>query len=121
MAVNGPVKILESLAPVVLALKDAGVPANIDPAKLNPPCVWVQPTEVEETYLDGSGDLSCDVYLVAKDAGLFESMLALEKLLAKVLTVLDPDGPIDLAAGIETSDNRVLPAFKFPLIVRTVP
>lgn len=114
-------KILESLAPVVLALKDAGVPANIDPAKLNPPCVWVQPTEVEATYLDGGGELSCDVYLVAPDTGLFESMVALEKMLAKVLTVLAPDGPIDTAAGIETSDNRVLPAFKFPLIVRTVP
>lgn len=114
-------KILESLAPVVLALKSAGITANIDPNKLNPPCAWVTPRSVERSTLDGVGDLTCDVYLVTADNGLFEAMFSLESMLAKALTVLDPDGPIETDAGIETSNNQVLPAFKFPLVVRTIP
>lgn len=112
-------KILQALEPVVMALKGAGVATSIDPANLNPPCAWVTPSSLEMAYLNGDGELTCDVYLVTADNGLFDSMVALETMLAKALTVLDPDGPIDVAAGVETSGNRVLPAFKIPVIVRS--
>lgn len=113
-------KILESLAPVVAALKSAGLSANADPSKLNPPCAWVTPASVEQTYLDGGGELTCDVWLITADTGVFDSYVSLERMLEKALTVLDPDGEITLNTGIELSDGAVLPAFKFPIQVRTV-
>lgn len=112
-------KLLESLAPVVLALKEAGITANIDPSKLNPPCAWVTPASLEKAYLDGAGDLTCDVWLITADTGVFDSYVSLETMLGKALTVLEPDGEIILNTGIEMSNGSVLPAFKFPIIVRT--
>lgn len=112
-------KILQALVPLVDALKSAGITTSIDPAQLNPPCAWVTPSTLEKSTLDGGGDLTCDVYLVTADNGLFESMVSLETMLAKVLTVIDPDGPIDVAAGVETSMNSVLPAFRIPVIIRS--
>ncbi len=112
-------RILEALVPVVEALQSVGVTANIDPNRLNPPCAWVTPAALEQAYLDGAGEMTCDVWLVAADTGIFDSYVSLEKMLAKVLTVIDPDGAIELNAGIETSSGGVLPAFKFQLIVRS--
>lgn len=110
-------KILESLVPLVEALKEAGISTNIDPARLNPPCAWIAPATLTPLTLDGSGDLACDVYLIAPDNGMFETMAALESMLALLLEVVDPDGEIDLAAGVQTSQNSVLPAFKVPVLV----
>lgn len=112
-------KILQALAPLVTVLKDAGISANVDVQRLNPPCAWVTASSLELAYLNGDGDLTADVYLVAPDNGIFDAMVSLEIMLAKLLTVIEPDGEIDLAAGVETADKRVLPAFKIPVIVRS--
>lgn len=112
-------RILESLVPVVEALQSVGITANIDPNRLNPPCAWISPADIERAYLDGAGELTCDVWLVAADTGIFDSYVSLENMLTKALTVLDPDSPIELNVGIETSTGGVLPAFKFQLIVRS--
>lgn len=102
---------------VVKALARADISAGVDPDRLNPPCAWVVPDTAEITTMDGSGDVELSVFLVSKRTGFADEFLTLQNLLTKALTVLTPDGSVDLNAAVQTN-NGALPAFRIPLIMK---
>jgi hypothetical protein len=95
-------------------LQGAGLTAGPDTDKLNPPCAWIAPDAMRTARLDGSGELDVSIYLIAQDLGYAVALEQLQGMLDQALTVIAPDGEVDLAAGVQTSAG-VLPAFKIPL------
>lgn len=92
-------------------LSVAGVSATDDPGRLQVPGVWMSPRTADVTDLDGGYTVSVDLYLIVSDSG--HPLPALAKLLDQVLTVVDPDAPVDLAAPIRTSTSEsALPAWR---------
>lgn len=110
-------KITEALQRVVSVLQGAGLSADADTDKLQPPCVWVAVDKLQQPYLDGGGDLDLSVYLIARATGYADELAQLQTLLDQALTVISPDGDIDLDQGVQTSAG-ILPAFKIPLTVK---
>lgn len=103
---------------VVDLLRSAGLNADTNTDRLNPPCVWVAHERLEiGTTLDGAGDVHLSLFLAAPDTGYDQSMTTLQTLLRDVLQVVTPDDDIELNAGLQTSAG-VLPAFRFPLTLR---
>lgn len=67
--------------------------ASVDPAKVTTPGVWIQGTGIELDRLAGY-TLTTRLVLVVDNNGQRRAMTALAGLLNKVLTVVDPAGPI---------------------------
>lgn len=101
----------------VEALQGAGLTAGTNTDELMPPCAWVAHDTAEIAYLDGSADVKLSLYLIAPAAGYDAELATLQELLDKALTAIDPDGPIDLSAGVATS-HGTLPAFRIPLTMK---
>lgn len=99
------------------ALASAGIDAGTDTDLLNPPCAWVAHDSLEISTLDGGADVHLSVFLAVPGNGYAHEITALQDLLTKALTVITPDGPIELDAGLQTSAG-VLPAFRLPLIMK---
>lgn len=101
------------------ALAGAGVVATIDPSTLVAPGAWVMPREIPEDAwtLTGPSTVSAYVYLIAGDVGVPEALDVLSELLAKTLTVLTPDGPVNTSTAVSLPDNptTALPAFLVPV------
>lgn len=103
---------------VVDLLRAAGLNADTNTDRLNPPCVWVAHDRLEVgTTLDGAGDVHLSLFLAVPDHGYDRALTGLQTLLGTVLTVVTPDGDVELNAGLQTSAG-VLPAFRFPLMMR---
>lgn len=98
-------------------LRSAGLAADTNTDKLNPPCAWVAHDRLDLNTLDGAGDVHLSVFLMVPDHGYDRALTGLQDLLRKTLTVITPDGDIELSAGVQTSAGT-LPAFRFPLIMR---
>lgn len=98
-------------------LRGAGLNADTNTERLDPPCVWVAHDRLDLNTLDGGGDVHLSLFLAAPDNGYDYALTALQELLQTVLTVLTPDGDVELSAGLQTS-NGVLPAWRFPLIMK---
>lgn len=101
----------------VSALASAGIDAGTDTDYLNAPCAWVAHDTLEINTLDGGGDVHLSVFLAVPANGYAAEIAALQELLTKALTVITPDGPVELDAGLQTSAG-VLPAFRLPLIMK---
>ena len=111
-------KITESLDRVTGILADAGLTAGPDTDTLQAPCAWVAVNKVRAgEMLNGDGELDLEIFLIAPDNGYLDSIRQLQSMLKQALTVISPDGEIDLAAGVQTNAG-VLPAFKIPLSVK---
>lgn len=106
-----------ALQHVTNVLQGAGMTADTDTDKLQPPCAWVAVDKLSAVYLDGGADLDLSVYLIAKATGYADELAQLQQLLDKALAVISPDGDIELDQGVQTSAG-VLPAFKIPLTVK---
>lgn len=111
--------ILTPLNHVAALINDAGLTASTDPTKLQPPCAWVHADRVRIVTLGGGIELSTFVDLVVPDYGPSRSLQALSALLGQVLTVLDPDGPVELDRAVELAQGGILPAFRIPVTVTT--
>jgi len=109
-------KLAPALQHVVAVLQGAGLTADTDTDKLQPPCVWVAVDKLRQETLDGGGALDLSVYLIARATGYADEIHQLQELLDKALTVISPDGDIELDQGVQTSAG-ILPAFKIPLTV----
>lgn len=110
-------RITEALQGVTAALRGAGLTADTDTDKLQPPCAWIAPDKIRQVYLDGGGELELSIYLIAKDLPYAETVEQLQQLLGQALDAVTPDGEITLDEGVQTSAG-VLPAFKIPLTVK---
>ena len=110
-------RITEALQSVTDALQAAGLTADTDTDKLQPPCAWVAADKIRQVYLDGGGELDLSVYLIAKDLPYAETVKTLQGLLGQALDAVTPDGEITLDEGVQTSAG-VLPAYKIPLTVK---
>ena len=99
---------------LVSTLVDAGLSASPDNQGLNPPCVYVHPGDITPLTLDGTYTMSAQVSLIAPNTSQKGNLVALNEMLDLVLTVLEPDGPID-TQGVASVNNKNLPAFSFPV------
>ena len=107
----------KALQGVVAALQAAGLAADTDTDKLQPPCAWVAADKIRQAYLDGGGELDLSIYLIAPDLDYSTTVETLQTLLGQALEAVSPDGDITLDEGVQTSAG-VLPAFKIPLSVK---
>lgn len=106
-----------ALQGIVAALQGAGLAADTDTDKLQPPCAWVAADRLRQDYLDGGADLDLSVYLIARATGYADELAQLQQLLGQALAVISPDGEIELDQGVQTNAG-ILPAFKIPLTVK---
>lgn len=90
-----------------------GLRADVDPALLSPPCVWVNLQGFSDDTLDGIA-YRLQLVLIAPDQDHRRAMTALADLYNKVLTVLDPTGET-------TTQGTVLPDAPTPLPSLAVP
>jgi len=110
-------RIVPALEELADLLTTAGVPAATDRARLQLPGAWVTSSSIGEVTLAGSATLRASVFLVAPAAGDWEPVRVLSGLLAKALTVIDPDEDPATDALIDTSvilnvRSNPLPAFR---------
>lgn len=109
--------IIRACQDAVSLLRSVGIDADTNTDNLNPPCAWVAHDRLEMTTFDGGADVHLSVYLAVPALGYETEIVQLQELLTKTLSVFHPDGEVDLAAGLQTSAG-VLPAFRFPLIMK---
>lgn len=98
---------------LVAALRGAGLRADVDPALLNPPCVWVNVTGIDLNILDGL-TINTEVVAIVPDKNHKRAMQELAELFNLVTDVVDPTGPT-LARGTVLPDNPTpLPSLVVP-------
>jgi hypothetical protein len=100
----------KALAAAVDALEEAGIRANADPGKLNPPAVYVVPVTAEPVTLTGEWEVLVDLVLVVPDAAPAQSYAALDALAESCLGVL-AQADNDLLEPV----NLILPGSSAPL------
>lgn len=88
--------------------------ADIDPAKVTTPGVWISATGVELDRLAGY-TITTRLVLVVDDNGPRRAMAALAKLLNLVLEVVDADGPITPRTFTPGDNAAPLPALSVPV------
>jgi hypothetical protein len=111
-------RIIESLDRVTGILAGVGLTAGPDTDTLQAPCAWVRLDKISgDTLLNGDGELQLEIFLIAPDNAYLDAIEQLQGMLRQALSVISPDGEIDLDAGVQTSAG-VLPAFKIPLTVK---
>lgn len=112
--------IIGTLESVVELLENAGIRAYIDPADVNPPCVWLLPTVLDPGYLCGAGMLTIELYLVVGDVPAVQAMIGLTALLEQVIGVLDTEGTYDLGGAVSfPGGGAPYPAYKVTIQVPT--
>lgn len=109
------------LVPACRDLRDrlagAGIPATLDRSSLPVPGAFVTPASGEALTLKGAGRLTVNILLVVQPAGDLEALTGLAELLAKTLTVLTPDGPVDTSV-VFPHNNNLHPAFRVPVVLK---
>ncbi|QBZ73182.1 minor tail protein [Gordonia phage EricDab] len=92
---------------VIAELETAGIAAYDSPAKVNPPCAYVQPTKLDGFTLGDCAELTVQVFLCApaNSAEVVEPMLG--TLLNAALGVLDPTEPVTLNATLALDVGQV--------------
>lgn len=110
--------ILEHLK-ALTAVIDPAIPASLDPRDVNPPAAWIAGRRAEDLTLAGDpATIVCDVYLIARDAGIPDALESLEVMSSSLTDVLATAG-----VGIESialdeavtlpSGGGPLPAYRF--------
>jgi hypothetical protein len=100
-------------------LTEAGVPADVERARVNPGGAWVAPQTVDLTTLSGSGTVRVHVILVAADNGDVSSHLTLAGLLDVCLSDpvrLVPAEPVDTGWAVVLPHSQTpFPAYRLPV------
>lgn len=110
--------ILEHLK-ALTEIVDPVVPASLDPRDVNPPAAWIAGRRAEDITLCGdAASIVCDVYLIARDAGITDALESLESMSASLTAALAAAG-----VGIESialdeavtlpSGGGPLPSYRF--------
>lgn len=107
---------LEALEDLAQQLTAAGIPADIDPARVPVPGAWVAAEEMQVVTLDGTQQLHVDVHLIVPDNGTRAALEQLQTMLATALSVIDPRAAVTLDATVKTPGG-VLPAFTIPTVI----
>lgn len=89
-----------------------------DPAQLTPPGVLIRLEAFTQTTLSGL-QLSTRLFCIVPDQDHERASAELVALVNKVLTVLDPDGPVTAASVVLPGDPARLPALSIPLNLYT--
>ncbi|MFJ2370877.1 hypothetical protein [Microbacterium sp. NPDC087665] len=107
--------ILAPLEDLAQQLREAGLSAGVDPTKLNPPCAWVHCDRFEVDTLAGGGTLHAQIDLTVPSWKLSRAMAELGEMLDLALSVVTPDGQVQLDTGIELENKTILPGFRIPV------
>ena len=99
-------------------LTAAGVPADIDPARVEVPGALVIADRLKSITLDGTMQLRVQLHLVARDEPTPDALDELERLLGATLSVVEPDGDIELDGFVKTPAGN-LPAWTIPIHLYT--
>jgi hypothetical protein len=112
-----------ALDDLVAALREAGIPADLDPQNLTPPAVWVQLESIAHSLLDGGLVLRCRLYAIVGDAPAGTVLDNLDALLGEVLDVVTPNADRDTeVAGVLLPDTpNPLPALQLTVDLPTTP
>lgn len=103
-------ELLESIA---ADLREAGLRAEVDPQKLNPPCVWVALTSLQVDRLDGTGEANVQLTFVSPDHGTTSALDELTTMLAGAVDAVDLIGEIEtIAISLPNQGNTPLPALR---------
>lgn len=104
---------IDALNELAQLLTTAGVPASIDPAKVQAPGAWIEADTLKPITLDGRHELNVNIHLIVQDHGTTASLEQLEQLLTIALAIVDPRSPVQLDGYVATRDGK-LPAFTIP-------
>lgn len=100
-------------------LTEAGIPADVERARVNPGGAWITPQTVDLTTLGGDGTLRAHVVLVAPDTGDLASHVVLAGLLDKCLSDpvrLVPAEPVDTGWAVVLPHTQTpFPAYRLPV------
>lgn len=114
------IDIVGTVESVVAVLKSAGLSATAEPADINPPAAWVAADKIAHDRLDGSGVVRIRVYLIAPDNSAMQAHRELSRMLAKVLTVVDPSEDTVLDEGLRLpGGGGPLPAYMVTAEIET--
>lgn len=117
--------VTEALDKVIDALKSIGIDATIDPPKINPPAAWVSARRLNRPRLAGIPDVTVDVFLIARDAGIPTAVHVLEGMLADVLDLVNDRHDLEIDWNETNLGNSVtlpqgggpLPAYSLAITV----
>jgi hypothetical protein len=111
-------RIVPALTAKAAELTAAGVSTSADRSKVNAGGGWITPQTVREMYLDGSGILRCNLFLIASGSpGDLQVLTVLSGLLDKALplvTLADGEDALDLSYSVSLphSPTATFPAFR---------
>lgn len=114
--------VVETAEKLISALGDIGIPASIDPPALNPPCAWIAARKLRARNLHGGFQIEFDIYLIARDTGIPESIRVLDSMLFDVVGMADThdfeitDTSLGEAVTLPAGGGP-LPAYRVSLIV----
>lgn len=108
--------ITAALIDVADTLADAGIRAELDPARLTLPGVWVRPTGIALDLL-GAASVQAEAVCIAPDRDHRRALVELEKLAGLVLDVLDPTDLIQVASVQLPHQSQPMPALVIPATV----
>lgn len=98
-------------------LRANAVRADVDPAKVNPPAVWVAFGEARPELLTGDGQVLANLYCLAPNVPYAAALVVLDALAGDVLDLVDTEGDI-LPATVVMPDGKVtLPAFRLQTLI----
>lgn len=96
-----PRDVPKKLREIAKLIRSTGVPATINPERVQIPGVWVAIGNEIELTLDGVS-ISCDIHLIARDTG---ASYALENIMDMLQKILDHP---DLAAPLSIQTDLIL-------------
>lgn len=100
-------------------LAAADVRATMNPGEVETPGAWLSLEEVTTANVAGQDRLACALYLITGDTDALRALGQLSPELAKVRTVLTPDGPVTTTAVVLPSGPTPLPALRVPVHLYT--
>ena len=111
--------VTDTLDTIVQAIKAAGIPADVDPVNLFPPCAWVHATRWLGRRLDGIDLIEVGIHIIAPELDILVVLDILETLLTHVIdtvagcgfTVIDTD----LGTTVTLPGGEVFPAFSLTI------
>ncbi|WJZ03473.1 hypothetical protein [Corynebacterium freiburgense] len=108
--------ITDSLTDITTALQNAGIPADIDPLCLHPPCAWVHATRWLGRRLDGTNIIEIGIHLISPETDIPAAIGVLEKMLTTALDVLSGNVvDTDLGTTVTLPGGEVCPAFSLTI------
>jgi hypothetical protein len=100
------------------ALNDGGVRASIDPAKVNPPGVWLRLLPLEHDTLGAGSTLRAEAVCVVQDVPDDAALDLLADLHDRVVALVDVDGPCRWQGTILPGpDLSALPSLVVPVLI----